>query len=107
MGVPRKQRHQHQGQQKGANGRHPTLMTRTANNHNPDDDPLTRGQPHPERQRCSHRRPSEIQILDAQRVFLNEGPPRFDHIAHQFGKDVVRLGQIIDLDLQQGACLGV
>ena len=50
---------------------------------------------------------SEIQMFDAQRVLLNEFTPGFHHIAHQLGKDVIGLGQIFNLYLQQGARLGV
>ena len=50
---------------------------------------------------------SEIQVLDAQGVFLDELSARFHNIAHQLGEQVVRFDNIIHLHLQQCACIGV
>ena len=41
----------------------------------------------------------EIQILDIQRIILNEFTPRFDYIAHQFGEQIVCVGDVFYLDL--------
>ena len=46
-------------------------------------------------------------MLHIQRVLLDELAARFHHVAHQLGKDVIGLGQIIDLHLQQRPRLGV
>ncbi|MPL85446.1 hypothetical protein SDC9_31414 [bioreactor metagenome] len=52
-------------------------------------------------------RDSEVEVLDVQRVLLDELAARFDHVAHQLGEDVVGLGHVVDLHLQQGARRGV
>ena len=44
----------------------------------------------------------EIEVLDAQGVLLDELPSRLDHVAHQLREQIVCLGHILDLDLQQG-----
>ena len=46
-------------------------------------------------------------MLHVQRVFLNEPAARFYDIAHQLGEQVVGFGNVVDLDLQQGAGVGV
>lgn len=43
---------------------------------------------------------SEIQMLNAQRIRLNEFAARLNHISHQFGEDVVSFRQVIHLYLQ-------
>ena len=50
---------------------------------------------------------SGVQILDVQRVLLDEFAPRFDHIAHQLGEQILGLGDVLDPDLEHGACNGV
>ena len=50
--------------------------------------------------------PSGVKVFHAQRVGLNELAPGFHDIAHQLGEDVVSLGQIVDLHLQQRPRLG-
>lgn len=42
----------------------------------------------------------KVQILNAQRVLLDEFPARFDHIAHQLGEQVIRLDHVIHAYLQ-------
>lgn len=52
---------------------------------------------------CARLHPSKIQILHAQRVLLDELAARLDHVAHQLGEEIVRLGHILHADLQQRA----
>src|SRR5690606_40022876 len=42
-----------------------------------------------------------------QGVFLNEFAAGLDHIAHQLGEQVIGVVAVFDLDLQQGAGVGV
>lgn len=46
---------------------------------------------------------SKIEVFNRQGVLLDELATRLHHIAHQLGKDVIRIGQITHLYLQQGA----
>src|SRR3984957_8215161 len=45
--------------------------------------------------------------IGAERIILDEFSARLDHIAHQLGKDVVGLIDLLDLDLQHRALVGV
>src|SRR5258708_453555 len=45
--------------------------------------------------------------IRAERIVLDEFAARLDDIAHQFGEDVVGLVDLLDLDLQQRALVGV
>src|ERR1700721_809759 len=45
--------------------------------------------------------------VGAERIFLDEFAARLDHVAHQLGEDGVGLVDFLDLDLQQGALIGV
>ena len=44
-----------------------------------------------------------LEVLDAERVLLDELAARLDHVAHQLGEEIVRLGHILHADLQQRA----
>src|SRR5690606_39818502 len=50
---------------------------------------------------------SDIEVGDVQRVVLDELAARLDDVAHQAGEDLVGHVGILDLDLQQGAVLGI
>ena len=43
---------------------------------------------------------SEIQIFHAQRILLDEFAARFNHIAHQFGEQIIRFNHVIHTHLQ-------
>ena len=49
----------------------------------------------------------KIQVLDAERVLLDEFAAGFYDVTHQLGEQVVCFGHIRDLNLQQGAGVGV
>lgn len=42
-----------------------------------------------------------VEIGDAQRIFLDELPARFDDVAHQPGEDLVGHVGLLDFDLEQ------
>lgn len=46
---------------------------------------------------------SNVDIPGLQRIRLEEVPARFHLVAHQRGKDLVRLDSVLDLHLQQAA----
>src|SRR5215213_11206193 len=48
-----------------------------------------------------------VQIGDAERVLLDELAPRLDHVAHQLAEEVVGVGRVLDLDLEQRAHVAV
>src|SRR5215472_1008288 len=50
---------------------------------------------------------SDVQVLHAERVLLDEAAPRFDLVTHQRGEDLVCLVGVLDADLQQRARLGI
>ena len=43
---------------------------------------------------------SVVQICNAERVFLDKVPPRFNLVAHEFGKQVFGIHAVGDPDLQ-------
>src|SRR5205814_3340965 len=58
-------------------------------------------------QRIRHQsRGSHIHV-GAERIVLDELAARLDHVAHQLGKDVVGLVDLLDLHLQQLARIGI
>src|SRR5882724_2836849 len=51
-------------------------------------------------------RPSHVDV-GAERIILDEFAARLDHVTHQLGEDVVGLVDLLDLDLQERALVGV
>ncbi len=49
----------------------------------------------------------KIQIFHTQRIGLNELAPWLDNVAHELGKQIVGLGHVFDLHLQERARVGV
>lgn len=43
----------------------------------------------------------EVEVFDRQRVVLNEFATWFDDVTHQFGEQIIGIGQVFDLHLQQ------
>src|SRR5664280_1551137 len=49
----------------------------------------------------------DVEVHDLEGVLLDEGPPRFDGVAHQHGEQLVGLGRVLDPDLEEAAALRV
>lgn len=49
----------------------------------------------------------DVQVAHAQRVVLDEIAAGLDQVAHQGGEDLVGFVDLVDLDLEQGAGIGV
>ena len=50
---------------------------------------------------------SEIKVFHIERVLLDKLSARFNHVAHKFGKEIISLRHIVNLDLQKRARLWI